>query len=85
MPPKRRSTRRAQGGSMKALASAVNWIKKNKAISKVANALGDVGVPYASKIGSVASKLGAGKRRRTRRARGRGSASGTTLNYAVKY
>jgi hypothetical protein len=71
-----------QGGSVaSALKSAVNFIRKNKAISRTANALAEVGVPYASKVAHVASKLGAGKRRR-RRGRGAGS---TSLNYAVKY
>jgi len=82
MPGKRRSPKRKQGGSvMNALKSAVSYIRKNKAISRTAQALADVGVPYAGKVATVASKLGAGRRRRRR---GRG-ASGTSLNYSVKY
>lgn len=61
--------RRMRGGRITAsqvvgvLKKAHDYIKKNKVISRAANALGEVGVPYASKIGSTASKLGYGRRR----------------------
>ena len=40
-----------------------NWFKDNKIISKVGNALGAAGVPYASKIGEVAGSIGLGRKR----------------------
>lgn len=41
-----------------------SWFKKNKVISRVGNALGSVGVPYASTVGNVAGAIGLGRRRR---------------------
>jgi hypothetical protein len=68
--PRRTSTSR-RGGKMRGKGAFLNffkkvgkWFKDNKVISKVGNALGSVGVPYASKIGSVAGTLGYGRRRR---------------------
>ena len=56
-----------------ALKKAHDYVKKNKVISRAANALGSVGVPMASKVGAVASSLGygntGGRRRRRRRRR----------------
>ena len=64
-PIRRRRVRRARGGGfMDALRSAHDWIKKNKIISTVGSALGRVGVPYAGAIGTAASTLGYGRRRR---------------------
>ena len=40
-----------------------SWFKNNKIISKVGNALGAAGVPYASKIGEVAGSIGLGRKR----------------------
>ena len=37
------------------------FVKDNKIISNVGSALGSMGVPYAGKIGSVASSLGYGR------------------------
>ena len=69
--PRLRRRRRRHGGSWLGdkISQAHNWIKKNKLVSTVANALGSVGVPYAGTIGSVAQKLGYGKRRRRVRRR----------------
>ena len=82
MPVKRRkktSTARSRtGGARKrrvyrgagfwdALKSAHNFIKSNKVISTVGNALGSVGVPYAGTIGNAAAALGYGIRRRRKR------------------
>lgn len=39
---------------------AVDFLKKHKVVSTIANALGTMGVPYASTIGNVASKVGFG-------------------------
>lgn len=43
---------------------AGNWIKDQKIISNVGNALGSVGVPYAGAVGKVAGAVGLGKRRK---------------------
>ena len=65
-----RVVRRERGGGfMDALKSAHNWIKSNKIISKVGNALGKIGAPYAGAIGTAAGTLGYGRRRRTVRRR----------------
>ncbi len=63
--------RRRHGGSFfgsigNALSKAHDFIKNNKIISTVGNALGAVGVPYAGAIGKAASTLGYGRRRRRR-------------------
>ncbi len=60
---------RRHGGSFfgsigNALSKAHDFIKNNKIISTVGNALGAVGVPYAGAIGKAASTLGYGRRRR---------------------
>jgi len=63
----RRRTHRRRGGSFWGfLKKANSWLRRSGAISKVANALGSAGVPFASKIGSVAGTLGYGRRRRGR-------------------
>jgi len=67
-----RRRRRRRGGNIlsdigNALSSAHSFIRKNKIISTVGNALGAVGVPYASAVGKVAGVLGYGRRRRRRR------------------
>lgn len=73
-----RRYRKMRGGSKftKFLGKAFRWLRKSKAISNVANALGQSGIPLASQIGNVAGKLGFGRRvvrRRPRRVRlGRG-------------
>ena len=74
--PKRRVTRRRRvlhrkqgAGFMDALRSAHNWIKSNKIISSVGSMLGKAGVPYAGAIGTAASTLGYGRKRRVGRPR----------------
>ena len=63
--------RRRHGGSfLSALKGAHDFIKSHKIISTVGNALGAVGVPYASSIGKAASALGYGRKRVVRRRRG---------------
>lgn len=54
--------RRHYGGSF--LSKVHDFIKQHKIISTVGNALGAVGVPYASAVGKAASVLGYGRRRR---------------------
>ena len=61
---RRRRVRRHGAGFFDAIRSAHNWIKNNKIISTVGNALGSVGVPYAGAIGKTAATLGYGRRRR---------------------
>jgi hypothetical protein len=56
-------------GFMDFLSKAHSFIKDNKLVSTIGNALGSMGVPYAGKIGSVGAALGYGRRRR-RRGRG---------------
>ena len=48
--------RKRGGGFMDALKSAHNWIKSNKIISTVGNALGKIGVPYAGAIGLLVTE-----------------------------
>ena len=55
--------RKRGGGFMDALRSAHSWLKNNKIISTVGNALGKIGVPYAGAIGTAAGTLGYGRRR----------------------
>ena len=73
--PKRRVTRRRRvlhrkrgAGFMDALRSAHNWIKSNKIISTVGNALGGV-IPIAGTIGRTAATMGYGRKRRVGRPR----------------
>ena len=61
----RRSTKRQRGGSLGSwLKKAHDWVKKHKLVSRIGSVLGTAGVPYASNIAGVASKLGYGRRRR---------------------
>ena len=46
------------------LRKAHDWIKKHKLVSRIGSVLGSAGVPYAGSVGSVAGKLGYGRRRR---------------------
>ena len=46
------------------LGKANSFLKNSKLISGVGGALGAMGVPYASQIGSVAGSLGYGRPRR---------------------
>ncbi|EGG18093.1 hypothetical protein DFA_06760 [Cavenderia fasciculata] len=55
---------------------AYDFVKENKLISRGAKALGDAGVPYASKIGDVADKLGYGKKPRRKRTQAGGTQYG---------
>ncbi|EGG14410.1 hypothetical protein DFA_12182 [Cavenderia fasciculata] len=55
---------------------AYDFVKENKLISRGAKALGDAGVPYASKIGEVADKLGYGKKPRRKRTQAGGTQYG---------
>ena len=65
MPVKHRVRRRRQRGAgfMDWVRKGNNFLKNTKLISTVGNALGSVGVPYASKIAGVAGRLGYGRRR----------------------
>ena len=69
MPRKTSQTRRRGGRRMKGkgfidfFKKVGSWFKSNKIISTVGNALGAAGVPYASKIGSVAGSIGLGRKR----------------------
>lgn len=69
--PRRTSIRRRGGrrtmkgrGFLDFFKKVGKWFKDNKVISKVGNALGAAGVPYASKVGEVAGSIGLGRRRR---------------------
>ena len=57
-----RRKRRVYGGSKFTdfFKKAHNYVKQHHLISGIANALGTAGVPYANKVGSVASSLGYG-------------------------
>lgn len=59
--------RRGRGKFTDFLRKANDWLRKTHIVSGVANALGSAGVPYASTVGSVAGKLGYGRRRRVHR------------------
>jgi hypothetical protein len=54
------------GGFMDFLGKANNFLRNSKLVSSVGNALGSAGVPFASQIGSLAGKLGYGRRHRRR-------------------
>lgn len=60
---KRNSIRRHGAGFWDGVKSGLNWIKSNKVISTVGNALAPV-LPIAGTIGNVASAAGWGKRKR---------------------
>jgi hypothetical protein len=62
-----------------AFSRAHDFVKKNKLVSTVANALGSVGVPYAGAIGKAASLVGYGRRRRVGRPRVRRSGMGRRI------
>lgn len=62
---KKRVTRRHAGAGW--LSSINDFLKKSKIVSTLGSALGSVGVPYASSIGSAAGKLGYGRRRKVGR------------------
>ena len=66
---KTRTKRRRVGGSWlgDAFTKAHDFVKKNKLVSTIANALGSAGVPYASAIGKASAALGYGKRVHRRR------------------
>ena len=80
------------GGSFRSFATKVSkffkplvdFLKKSKMVSTIGNALGSMGVPFASQIGSTAQRLGfgeggmavAGRRPRGRAVRGRGDGEG---------
>lgn len=49
------------GDILKGLKKANDWARKTKVISKVANTLAGVGVPYSGKVASISSQLGYGK------------------------
>ena len=53
------------------LSKANGFLRNSKLISGVGGALGAMGVPYASQIGSVAGSLGYGRRGRGLRLAGR--------------
>lgn len=59
----RRRHRMRGGGFMDWIRKAHNWIRSNKVISRVGNALGAVGVPYAGLVGKAAGVVGYGKYR----------------------
>lgn len=61
----RRRRHRMKGGALPGwLVKAHDFIKKNKVISRVAGALKSANVPYAGTVGTIAGKLGYGRRRR---------------------
>ena len=88
---KSRKTRRGRGKVTDWLRKANDWLRKTKVVSKVANSLGSVGVPYAGAVGNVADKLGYGRRRsrkhygrRSRKhMRGRGVGIAGTTSYSA--
>ncbi len=51
------------GGLWDWIKKAHNWIRSNKVISRVGNALGAVGVPYAGLVGKAAGVVGYGRYR----------------------
>jgi hypothetical protein len=54
---------RMKGGSVVSwLRKAHDFVKKNKLVSRVAGALASGGVPYAKTVGSLASKIGYGRK-----------------------
>ena len=60
-----RGRRRMRGGAvMDWIRKAHSFIKKNKLVSRVAGALASGGVPYAKTVGSIAGRLGYGRRKR---------------------
>lgn len=63
---RRVGVRRRHGGSWlgDAFSKAHDFIKNNKLVSRIANGLSAVGVPYAGAIGKAAGVLGYGRRRR---------------------
>lgn len=63
---KRKSIRRHGAGFWDGVKSGLNWVKSNKIISTVGNALAPV-LPIAGTIGNVASAAGWGKRKRVRK------------------
>ena len=54
-------------GFMDFLSKANSFLKGSKLISTVGNSLAEAGVPGAGLVGSIAGKLGYGRRRRHRR------------------
>ena len=69
MPMKRstkkvRRVRRMRGrGLMSFLGKANRFLRRSKLVSTVGSALGAAAVPFASQIGSVANRLGYGRKR----------------------
>ena len=69
-------TKRRQTGAgllsnvWKGIKSAVKYLRKSHLISKGANALDSIGVPYAGKVGKVAGAIGFGRRRRVKQRAG---------------
>ena len=64
---RRRRRMKMRGGGLKDfLMKAHNFLKKHQLVSKIGGLLGSVGVPYAGTVGSVAGKLGYGRRRMPR-------------------
>ncbi len=62
---KRRQVGGRKGKKIKRTLRKLNrGLKKTKVISRAGKALGNMGVPYASKIGSVAGQLGYGRKKR---------------------
>ena len=68
--PARRSSRKVgrrrkmRGGSILGfLGKANNFLRSSKLVSTVGSALGAAGLPFASQIGSVAGRLGYGRKR----------------------
>ena len=48
----------------KGIKSAVKYLRKSHLISKGANALDSLGVPYAGNVGKISSAIGFGRRRK---------------------
>lgn len=76
--PRRLVRRRKGAGFLDALRGIHNWVKSNKIISTVGNALAPV-LPVAGTIGKVASAAGYGRRRGPGRPRRVGRPLGSSL------
>jgi len=61
---RRRRYGRGLGSLGRALGTANRFLRSTRLISRAGNALGSIGVPYASQVGAIAGSLGYGRRRR---------------------
>ena len=96
MPVKRKTVKRTKGGRRKldgsrlkkAMSKINKFLKKSKLISNVAFAVDSLGYPVAKQVGSVASNLGYGRRKRVaapkRKKRGGGLAQAGGSVFATR-